>query len=125
MRDRLGCFRTFGTETPLNDTAPVRRNRHCITCPVDVHGADAHVYVNAAGLSEHSELTIELLDEQFRPLPAFSGGNAKPLRSSGIRQMVQWRDQNSLRALQGSFRIRVNFGGLRPEDIQLYTLYVG
>ncbi len=60
-------------------------------------GGPVKVFANA-DLSQHCPLTVEVevLDEQFQPLPAGE-----------------------------SFRLQVNYGGgLRPEDAKLYVLYV-
>ena len=91
---------------------------------MQVRGADARVYANVEGLSEHSELIVELLDQQFRPLSGYSGNSVTPLRESGLRQPIRWKGQDSVGRIDGPFRIRATFGGLRPEDPQLYSLYV-
>ena len=125
-RDRLGCFRAFQPEE-LNRRPPARwerGGRHCITCPIQVSDTPAQVHVNVAGLWEHSEITVEVLDEQFRPLPGYSGAACVPLREPGIRQPVVWKDRDSVGEIDGPFRLRVNFNGLRRDDARLYALYV-
>jgi hypothetical protein len=77
-----------------------------------------------AGLSEHCELIVELLDRQFRPLEGYSAARVTPLRESGLRQLVRWEDRDTLDGIKDPFRIRATFGGVRPEDLQLYALYV-
>ena len=74
---------------------------------------------------EHSELIVEVLDEQFRPLPGYSGEACVPLREPGLRQPVVWQGRDSVSEIAGPFRLRVTFGGLRPEDARLHALYVG
>jgi len=123
-RDRLGYFRFFGSG--VEDFAAggdAGQQRHCITCAVHLQGESARVYANVDGVSEHSELTVELLDEQFRPLAGYAGDACMPLRTPGLRQPVLWKDRDQV-AVDGAVRLRVNFGGLRPEDARLYALYI-
>ena len=122
-RDRLGYLQTFRPED-FGGRPRTGVVRHCITCPIRSEGSSARVYANVDGVSEHSELTVELLDEQFRPLPGYSGDDCVPLREPGLRQQVVWKNRDSVRGIDGAFRLRVNFGGLRPEDAQMYALYV-
>ena len=82
------------------------------------------MYANVAGVWEHSEVTVEVLDEQFRPLPGYSGAACVPLREPGIRQSVVWKDRHSVGEIDGPFRLRVSFNGLRRDDARLYALYV-
>jgi hypothetical protein len=81
------------------------------------------VYANVDGITEHCELTVELLDEQFRPLAGYAGDACIPLRTPGLRQPVGWKERDAV-AVDGAVRLCVNFGGLRPEDARLYALYV-
>ena len=109
--DRFGYFEVFSIAG------------HCISRPICVDGS-ARVYANVGGVSEHSSLTVELLDAQFRPLPGYCGEDCVPLRVAGLRQPVVWRDKDVIRGIDGAFRLKVSFGGLRPEDAKLYALYV-
>ena len=119
-RDRLGYFQIFRPEWTLLKLP----DPHCITCPVRGEGSEARVYANVDGVSEHCSLTVELLDEQFRPLPGYSGDDCVPLREPGLRQPLVWRDRDTVGGIDGPFRLRVNFAGIRPEDAKLYALYV-
>ena len=98
--------------------------RHCITCPIQLGRSSAQVYLNAEGLSQHSEFTIELLDEQFRPLPGYSGDECVPVREPGLRRPVRWKQRSVVDDIDGPFRLKANWGGLRPEDAKLFALYV-
>ena len=123
-RDRLGFLRAFNPEEHgwgLRATD----DRHCITCPLRVDEGAARVYANVDRVWEHSELIVEVLDEQFRPLPGYSGEACVPLREPGLRQPVVWQGRDSVSEIAGPFRLRVTFGGLRPEDARLHALYVG
>ena len=126
-RDRLGYVRAFQPDEIGRQPPPRWRDavRHCITCPIQVTDMPARVYANVAGLWEHSEITVEVLDEQFRPLPGYSGDACLPLRESGLRQPVVWKERDSVGEIDGPFRLRVTFGGLRRDDARLYALYVG
>ena len=124
-RDRLGCFRAFEPEELSR--GPARWDeaaRHCVTCPIRVGDAPARVYANVDGVGEHAAITVEVLDERFRPLPGWSGEACVPLRESGLRQPVVWKDRDSVSEIDGPFRLRVTFDGLRRQDGRLYALYV-
>ena len=124
QRDRIGGFRFFGSGTEdFAAGAEDSQQRHCIACAVDPQGANAQIFVNADGLNEHSELTVELLDEQFHPLAGYSGDACIPLDTPGLRQQVCWKDRDQV-AADGPIRLRANFGGLRPEDVRLYAMYL-
>ena len=43
---------------------------------------------------------------------------------SGLRVPVSWRDRPTIET-DSPVRVKVNFGGLRPEDIRVYAVYVG
>ena len=120
-RDRLGYFRLFH---PEGQSALPRSVRHCITCPLRAVEGSAKAFVNVAGLSEHNELTVELLDEQFRPVDGYSGKACVPIRQSGLRQPVVWKDRDKVQQMKAPFRLRFNFGGIRPEDIEFYAAYM-
>lgn len=117
-RDRLGCFRSFHIEQELVE----RPAPHCITSPLRVEGA-ARIYANLEGASAHSHLKVEVLDEQFRPLPGYSGKAVVPLSQGGLRQPIVWEGRDNIQGMGIPFRLKVEFGGLRSEDLKLYALY--
>ena len=115
--------------------------------PLDIQGT-ARVSANVAGLGPYSELAVELLDEQFHPLPGFSGEDAAVLTDlegeaagdaadlvpgdvgeeqagqvPGLRVPIEW-DKGEIPTDKGPVRLKVDFRGVRPEDTQLYALYV-
>jgi len=42
-----------------------------------------------------------------------------------LRQAVAWRNRKLLEQLRHPIRVRVNWEGIRPEDAQLYSIYIG
>jgi hypothetical protein len=126
-RDRLGCFETFDEMLPgEREFFPITRPEpHFISCVMRTDRSPAKVFANAVA-SPQSPLTVEVLDEQFRPLPGYSGDDCVPLVEDGFRQPVVWKSGDALpSAGAASFRLQVNYGGgVRPEDAKLYALYV-
>jgi hypothetical protein len=92
--------------------------------PIAPNGGATHVFVNASGLSDLATLTVEILDEQFRPLPEYSGANSLPLEKNGLRLPVRWKGGATLTNLSGPIRVRVNWGGPRPDGAKLHAVYV-
>lgn len=113
-RDRLGYVQMFRFKTP----------GQLVSCPIHYETPQARLYVNADGLGEHSHLQIELLDLQFRPVPGFSDADCLPVNRSGLRVPVTWRKGERLPKDLKTARLRMNFAGLRPEDIRFYAAYV-
>jgi hypothetical protein len=98
---------------------------HFISAPIPLDGARApeRVFVNAAGLDADSQIKVEILDEQFRPIAGDTNADAVAVAQDGFRQPAEWR---SMKTLEGSepIRVRLDFEGNRPEDIRLYAVYV-
>ena len=135
-RDRLGYFE-----------AMYKAGGHLVTCPVRLDGP-ASVLANVGGLGKYSQLTAELLDEGFHPIPGYSGAEAAVLTGEGISQSVEdvqrvpgdageeaagdvpglripveW-EKGPIPSGNGAIRLKVDFKGIRPEDIKLFALYV-
>lgn len=119
-RDRLGFFKPSERDVSwgAGDYEP-----HFITCPVELDG-EGEVFVNADRLNEHSQLRVELLDREFRPLPGYSGNDCILLEEPGLRLPVRWREKGKLERFGHPVRVRVNWEGLRPEDARLFAVYV-
>jgi hypothetical protein len=94
-----------------------------ITCPLKLKKA-ARLWINAEGLSKHACLRVELLDLTERSLPSYAGDNSLPLRQSGLRIGVTWRDADQVKRVQKPFRIKVDFEGQRRAEIKFYGVYV-
>jgi len=101
-RDRLGFYSPSGGVS----------EPHCISRPLALPRAGARVYVNASGLSAESRLEVEILDEQFRPLPGYAAAEFVAFKdASGFRLPAAWQGKDSLAGLGQRFRVRVNFTG--------------
>ena len=121
VRDRLGwfspCPRNYGSQAGAY--LP-----HCISCPIDLEREGRQVFVNADRLGEYSQLRVELLDLQFRPIPGFSGKDHGIVAESGLRQLVRWGERSSLEHFGHPVRLRVHWEGIRIEDGRLFALYL-
>ena len=67
---------------------------------------------------------VEILDEQFTPLPGFSGDDYIRLAESGLRQPIAWRGGDSLEHWDHPIRVAVSWDGVRPEDVHVYAVYL-
>ena len=56
---------------------------HFVTCPVELDGK-GEVSINADRLNVHSQLRVELLDREFRPIPGYSGDDCIVLDEPGL-----------------------------------------
>lgn len=113
-RDRLGYFAP----------APKIEEPHCISCPITLERQGALVYINADELGQYSQLRVEILDQQFRPLPGYSADDSFPITESGFRQPALWRDKETLENFDHPIRVKVIWEGIRTEDAHLYAIYV-
>ncbi len=123
-RDRFGSYAPTGESAARNASDEVE-SCHCITCPFEVDAdRGARVFVNADNCSEHSTLTVEVLDEQLRVLNGFAAEDCDPITEAGFRRPVSWRGGNTLERIDHPLRLKVNWEGLRAEDARLFALYV-
>ena len=124
QRDRLGYFQQY--EYPRRpDWLPAGQHfidvePQCVSCPLE---GESEVAVNVDGLGEHSSLKVEVLDEAFRPVPAYSGDSAAVLREGGLRQPVSWGGADRIK-VEGRYRLQLSCVGVRPEDVKLYAVYL-
>jgi len=126
-RDRLGYF---AMDPAIKGDTPT-----VISCPIDLGGgAKVKLSLNVDGVGEKATATVELLTEQFTPIPGLSGADgAAQVVEGGLRQAVLWplaKHQQVIEprsfgaASTGRVRVKVTFGGVRPEDIKLYAIYI-
>ncbi len=117
-RDRLGCFQAY-LGGPFAAGEP-----HIISTPIDLEGKAARLSLNVDRLSQHSRLSVSILDERLNPLPGYASQDCDPPEESGYNQALSWRGQDAIASKAGRVRIRVDFGGVRPEDPRLYAMYL-
>ena len=117
-RDRLGSFSPY-----LDSRMRDRNEAHVISAPIDLEGKPASLDLNVDGLGEHSSLRCAVLDERHQPLPGFALDDCMAPAASGFQQRVHWRGGEKI-ASAGRIRVRVQFTGIRPEDVALYALYL-
>lgn len=123
-RDQIGCLRLDDREGWYGSHFRSEVPRHCITCPLRSDSGSSRVFVNIDGMSEHCNLTVEVLDEQFQPIAGHAGAACVPLNESGVRQPVTWKEKGDTITCKDPFRLQVTWGGIRPEDPRLFAIYV-
>ncbi len=117
QRDRLGYLQA------ANMTRKSAQPRHVISAPIDLEGQSCTVSLNVDGLSEYSQITVDILNEHFQLLEGYSTEDCLPL-SSGFHQTVRWKHGEQIKHQADPIRIRLNYTGIRPEDPKLYAIYV-
>ena len=122
VRDRLGYFRAF--RAFRGSRMRSIQEAHFVSAPIDLEGKAARLLLNVDGITEQSGVSVEILDEKFNNVPGYNAESCLTLTESGFEQTVRWRDQESISHIAGPIRVRVNFTGLRPEDVRLYALYL-
>ena len=118
-RDRLGYFQPF-----FGSRMSSREDSHFVSAPIDLQGKPADLKLNIAGITEYSGVTVEILDEQFNTLDGYGAAVSVTPDSSGLDQPVTWGDRQAVEHSDGLIRVRVNFTGIRPEDVRLYAVYL-
>jgi hypothetical protein len=122
-RDRLGYYSVPAVATegqmPVKGVDP-----QFVSCPILIDKSQANVYLNASGLGEYSNVTVDVLDDKFQEIPGFSGADSIPLTKPGFHQRISWRNKESLSAFDRPVRLRVRFGGLQMEHARVYAVYL-
>lgn len=118
-RDRLGCFRPFRAEKMRPGQVS-----HVVSAPIDLCGREARLALNVDGLSEHAGVDVEVVSEQLEPVPGYAAEECVPPSSGGLAEQVAWRGKDGIRHDGGPIRLRINFGGVRAEDVRLYAAYL-
>jgi hypothetical protein len=113
-RDRLGYLQPF--------VGP-KKTPHLISAPIATGGKPVAVKLNINGINQWSSVKVTVLDEQLRELPGYTAKDCTGPEQSGLSQRVVWGERRKVTAA-GPIRIRVDFSGVRPEDLQLYAIYV-
>jgi hypothetical protein len=113
-RDRLGYLQPY-----LGPKA----SPHLISAPVPTDRRPVQIGLNVAGVNDLSRIKVTVLDEQMRELPGYSAAECTGPGQAGLRQIARWGSRQTVTA-PGPIRIRVDFAGVRPEDLRLYAVYV-
>jgi hypothetical protein len=95
-----------------------------ISCPIVLDKPQTNVYVNTTGLGQYTQISVEVLDDKFRPIPGFSGDDAIPLTEDGFHEQVKWRDKDSITKFDHPVRLRVIYSGLQRERARVYAIYL-
>ena len=94
-----------------------------ISQPLSLGGKPARVYLNIDGIGELAHVKVEVLNERFEPITGYSAKEHTDNLDPGFRQHVLWSGLDSVSS-DIPIRIRINFKGVRPEDIRLYAIYL-
>jgi hypothetical protein len=123
-RDRLGYYSP--TRTPIEGQTWINSvNPHFISMPIKISQYGAKVFVNVSGLSDHSQITVEILNERFERLEGYTSSDFIPLKeNSGFRIPIKWKQNDVIITKSELIRIRVNWDGLRLEDARIYAVYI-
>ncbi len=89
-----------------------------------VHLGAARLTVNVDGINEHSDISVEIQDRAFRPVVGYGGGASKAPDGPGLAQAITWQGHDLIDGVTGPIRVRVDFRGVRPEDVRLYAVYL-
>jgi hypothetical protein len=101
------------------------KGAHCISAELTPPRDGAKVYLNASGLSEESQLAVELLDEKLRPIPGYTAADCTPIKEkTGLRIPISWGNKTDLGKQKGPLRLRVNFTGPDAEAARLFAIYI-
>ena len=120
-RDRLGYLQAY-MGGPC--AKPGEDDPHIISAPIDLEGADARLHLNVDHIHEYSGVSVEILDERLNPLPGYSRTGCDLLKENGYNQLVTWGDRDAISHSSSRIRLRVDFTGLRPEDVRLFAIYL-
>lgn len=120
-RDRLSYFSPFDTGAWARSSASPS---HFVSAPIDLEGSAVRVSVNVEGINQHSSLSVEILDREFQPISGYERDACRAPKEPGLARPVTWQHHSLVAPLTGQIRIRVDFGGLRPEDVRLYAVYI-
>jgi hypothetical protein len=83
------------------------------------------LFLNATNMSNDARLTVELLDEQFRPLPGYAKEDFTPIKDdSGLKLPLAWGKNKTIKTDDKPVRVRVNWEGRDAELPKLWAVYV-
>jgi hypothetical protein len=91
-----------------------------ISAPLELPAPDCQIQLNADGTRA---ISVELLDEKFRPLPEFTGSNAGRLDTDGgLDCIVRWRTTPLTRLDGQKVRLRLNLQRQEDQSPRVYAV---
>ena len=120
-RDRLGYFSASGGGIWTRGRG---LDSHFVSAPIDLTGSAAQLTVNVDGINEHSGITVEIQDQSFHPISGYERTSSQGPSEAGLNQLITWRDHGVIENVSGLIRVRVDFNGVRAEDVRLYAVYL-
>lgn len=113
-RDRIGYLQPF---------AKPGQDAFLISDRIHLEGKTGRVMLNISGLGEYSKMRVSVLDEAFQPVPGYGADECELIGENGLRVPVAWGNKLVIHS-DKPVRLRIDFCGIRPEDISLYAVYV-
>ena len=95
-----------------------------VSAPIDLEGGAARLTVNVEGINEHSRISVEIQDREFRPVDGYGCDASEGPDQPGLAQPITWQGHDIIEGMTGEIRVRVDFRGVRPEDVRLYAAYL-
>ena len=94
-----------------------------ISDAIHLDGATARVSLNIDGLGEYSAVRVSVLDAQFNAVEGYGAEDCGSIAKNGFKVPVNWGNKMVIHH-DKPIRLRIDFDGIRPEDISLYAVYV-
>lgn len=113
-RDRIGSLSPF---------VRVGQEAFVISDVIHLENQGVRLSLNIGGLNEYSKVQVSVLDEDFQPLPGYGADKCTSICENGFHVPVAWGNKLVINA-ERPIRIRIDFGGIRPEDVALYAAYL-
>lgn len=120
-RDRLGYFQAY-LGGPF--AKPGEDDPHIVSAPIDLEGGAARLSLNVDRLNAYGGVSVAILDERLNPLAGYTHADCNPPTESGYNQLVTWTANDAVSSPTGRIRIRIDFTGIRFEDVRLYAIYL-
>lgn len=57
-------------------------------------------------------------------MPGYERGGSHGPAGPGLAQPITWENSDVIDGVTGPIRVRADFGGVRPEDVRLYAVYL-
>jgi hypothetical protein len=73
---------------------------------------------------EHCGISAEILDEPFTPIQGHNRTDCLQITKVGLNEPVSWKCTAIICHKGGGIFIRINFTGVRFEDLHLYAVYL-